>query len=194
MNQHTFFLILTSLPLLIGCSDRSGDQASVPNSREAAPQDSPNAALLVEANQSKAWFHAMKVKPLWALKVSEARTIKTIEGNEEVSAGDFICKGEDGDVWPQSAESLLKKYLASEEVNEDGWRKYTPKPDADGVMAVRIDHRFEVTTSWGNLTGKPGDFLLKNFADKDTDFPEDVWIVDQNIFDSTYRASTKPHF
>jgi hypothetical protein len=71
-------------------------------------------------------------------------------------------------------------------VDSDGWRKYVPHPDAQGVLATQIDHGFSVQASWGKLTGKPGDLLVKNFQDRDTVYPTDVWIVDQTLFSQTY--------
>ena len=55
-------------------------------------------------------------------------------------------------------------------------------------MATPLDHPFEVQATWGQLSGKPGDFLLKNFSDRETASPEDVWIVDQTLFQQTYEA------
>ena len=52
-------------------------------------------------------------------------------------------------------------------------------------MATQINHPFEVHATWGKLSGKPGDFLLKNFSDRDTASPDDVWIVDQMLFRQT---------
>ena len=149
----------------------------------------PNKAILSESNLANSWFHAKKVKPLWAKEVTENGQIETLEGNEDFSIGDFICKGEAGDVWPQSAKSLIEKYQAEGEVNADGWRKYVPKKDAAGVMAIQIDHAFHVKTSWGDLQGKAGDYLLKNYSDRETEYPEDVWLVDQTIFNSTYELT-----
>ena len=55
-------------------------------------------------------------------------------------------------------------------------------------MASPIDHPFEVQATWGKLSGKPGDFLFKNFSDRDTASPADVWIVDQTLFRQTYET------
>jgi hypothetical protein len=148
---------------------------------------SPNAALLDEMNASPAWFHAKKTRPIWTKELEADQQIKTLEGLETVKAGHFLCRGEAGDIWPQSKEQLEKRYTATDETTPDGWTKYNPRPDAEGVMAVQVDHAFEVQTSWGQLTGKPGDYLAKNFQDRDTKYPIDVWIVDQKLFAETYE-------
>ena len=44
---------------------------------------------------------------------------------------------------------------------------------------------------WGRLTGKAGDYVVKNFRDKDTAHPADVWIVDQALFLATYERVTE---
>ena len=158
------------------------------------PADSPNKTLLDEANAAGQWFHAKKTRPIWAKELEADQTVKTLEGEEQVAAGNYLCKGEAGDLWPQTAEELFKRYTATYEVgthevaDDDGWRKYQPRPDAQGVLATRIAHPFEVHAAWGKLTGKPGDFLVKNFQDRETAYPADMWIVDQTLFRQTYES------
>ena len=112
--------------------------------------------------------------------------LETLEGTEHVQQGDFICRGESGDEWPQSGDDLARKYRPTESIDQNGWRKYEPKAGVQGVMAVQVEHAFEVEAKWGRLRGKPGDFILKNYEDRDTDYPDDLWIVDQQLFNSTY--------
>ena len=95
-----------------------------------------------------------------------------------------LCRGAAGEFWPQSAERLNEKYDKTEEVDEDGFRKFLPKSE---VMAAQVDHPFQVKTTWGDLEGKPGDFILKSFDDKDVEHPDDVWIVDKKLFADTYE-------
>ncbi|MFO1002342.1 MAG: PGDYG domain-containing protein [Planctomycetaceae bacterium] len=114
--------------------------------------------------------------------------MKTLEGEEQVEAGHYLCRGEEGDIWPQTEKDLTRRYQAVDEVDADGWRKYQPNPDAEGAMAMQIHHPFSVKTSWGTLSGKPGDYLLKNWHDRDTAHPEDVLIVDQTLFQQTYES------
>jgi hypothetical protein len=37
------------------------------------------------------------------------------------------------------------------------------------------------------LSGKAGDFLVKDYEDRDNDNPVDVWIVDMALFEATYE-------
>lgn len=153
----------------------------------AAARPHPNQLLLEEANSTANWFHAKKTRPVWARLTDCDQTVETLEGVTQVPAGSFLCRGEAGEVWPQAAEQLNSRYIATDEVDSLGWRRYRPRPDADGVWATSIARSFTVDTAWGKLSGKPGDFLVKNFADKDAPFPADVWIVDQDLFAATYE-------
>jgi len=147
-----------------------------------------NAVLLQEVNQAGLWFRAKKTRPIWARQLQKSERVKTLEGEEEVPAGTFLCRGEAGDIWPQSADRLQGRYLATDDVTDGAWRKYVPRPESDGVLAARIDHPFEVTAQWGQLKGKAGDFLVKSFTDRDQVIPDDVWIVDAALFRATYDA------
>jgi hypothetical protein len=178
-NQHRLWVVIFALST-IGCTERKND------ARTANP--SPNAAILEEVNHSQSWFRAKKNRPIWARQLDKDETVKTLEGTEQVKAGDFLCRGEAGDIWPQASKSLNEKYQKTEEVDSNGWRKYVPRPDNEGVMAAQVTHPFVVHAKWGVLSGKRGDYIVKSFADRDVSYPEDVWIVDQTLFQATYKA------
>lgn len=36
--------------------------------------------------------------------------VKTLEGEEQVTAGHYLCRGEAGDIWPQTEKDLNKRY------------------------------------------------------------------------------------
>ncbi len=147
-------------------------------------------SLLEEVNKSNAWKHYKKTKPLWAKKLKKAEIVKTLEGELKYNKGDYLCKGQSGDILGQKEESLFNKYDPdlSSKPDKDGWQKYLPKPDASGVMAAQVDHEFSFKhLSWGTFCGNAGDYLVKSYDDKDTEFPEDVWIVKKDIFNATYE-------
>lgn len=171
-----------------GCDSTPPPSSTMPESTSPHMIAVSNKALLDEANAAGQWFHARKTRPIWARQLDAAQTVRTLEGEEQVAAGHYLCRGEAGDIWPQTEETLLKRYTATDEVTTDGWRKYQPHPDAQGVMATPIDHPFEVQATWGILSGKAGDFLLKNFQDRETAYPADVWLVDRRLFGETYQA------
>lgn len=190
-------LIVMAMTISLSCQPKQDSAPSMSSTNPTSstsvpsPADSPNKALLSEANQAAKWFHAKKTRPIWVKRIEAAATVKTLEGEVPVNAGHFLCRGEAGDIWPQTEKDLNKRYASTEEVDSDGWRKYTPHADAQGVMAIQIDHPFEVQTKWGKLSGKQGDFLIKNYGDAETAYPDDVWLVDQKLFGQTYATVTK---
>lgn len=66
--------------------------------------------------------------------------------------------------------------------------RLTSRGAMNATLATPIDHAFEVQATWGQLTGRAGDYLVKNFQDRGTAYPVDVWIVDQTLFRQTYEA------
>ena len=158
--------------------------------RNAEPKanTSPNSAILDEVDQAKSWFHAKKVRPIWAKRLEKDETVQTIEGIENVRAGAYLCRGEAGDLWPQTEKNFLDRYEKTSDTDAEGWSKYLPRPDNQGVMAAQVNHPFTVHGKWAVLSGKAGDYIVKNYADRDMPNPDDVWIVDQRLFHSTYEA------
>ena len=145
-----------------------------------------NTAVLKEVSETGLWFHAKKTRPIWVRLLKQAETVMTLEGDERVPAGNYLCRGEAGDIWPQSKERLTAKYVMTKDVDNRGWHKCDPKPDAAGVMAAQVPHAFQVHAEWGQLSGKAGDFIVKN-DDRNNENPDDVWIVDQALFQATYE-------
>ena len=185
------------MPAILAKADYDIHRIQPPGSRTQSEQSSKkaehlsppstNQPLLDEVNQAGLWFHAKKTRPIWTREVERDETVETLEGTEHVSAGNVLCRGEAGELWPQTAERLASQYVATGTVDQDGWQQNTPHPDAQGVLAAPVDHPFSVEAAWGRLTGKPGDFLVKNFADQDIAYPQDVWIVDRQLFAATYK-------
>ncbi len=156
--------------------------------RKANAPVSPNQALLDEVGAGRGWFHAKKTRPIRALKLTRDQTVETLEGKVTAKAGDFLCRGEAGELWPVTEAMLTARYTPTEIVDTDGWRKYAPRLDAEGGMAAQVPHAFTVTATWGRLSGKAGDYVLKNFCDREVAYPQDVWVVDQSLFRATYEA------
>ena len=122
-----------------------------------------------------------KAKPVWAKKITPDQEVQTLEGLEKAQAGDVLCRGLHDELWPQSEASLLKKYVATG-VFEDGWQRFDPLPN-EPVLAAQVNYPFRIGTSWGEMEGKSGDFLVRSLSDS-----TDAWIVDQEIFGQTYLA------
>ncbi|KAL6068305.1 hypothetical protein QOT17_008334 [Balamuthia mandrillaris] len=151
-------------------------------------RSNPNKDLLDEVNARKAngWFHVRKVAPVWAYKLEEDTIVETLEGQERAKAGDMLCKGVAGELWPQKEERLLSKYKPTNTQNGK-WRKYVPDLASPGFFAIQVMHPFEVKTSYGTMHAKKGDYLIKNFDDQNTAYPSDVWVVAKGLFWKTYQ-------
>ena len=165
------------------------DSGSVPSPQPAAPPDSPNRALLDEINAAGTWVHVRKTKAIRARRLDKDETVSTLEGPIEAKAGAMLCQGGAGELWPQSAESLEKRYIATDDVTADGWCLYAPRPDAEGALAAPVLHAFTGVATWGPLQGKAGDYVLKRFSDRKVPWPEDVWVVDRALFCATYESA-----
>lgn len=139
----------------------------------------PDGKLLAEIEPQL--FLAVKTKPLWAKRVDEAQEVISLEGREKVAAGDYVCRGIHGELWPQQANKLLEKYLASKEF-DDGWQRFDPKPDIAPVQAAKLSYAFRVHAHRGELTGKPNDYIVSSTTD-----PTAIWIVDKAIFEASYE-------
>jgi hypothetical protein len=154
---------------------------------EPTAADCPNQRLLDEVNQAGAWFPAWKTASVWVRASADCDTVDSKEGRENLLAGDVLCRGESGDLWPQSKASLLAKYRPTETTDADGWRRYEPRPERSGVLAACVGHPFTVETDRGQLAGKGGDYLLKDQQDSGAAYPQNLWIVDRVYFEATYR-------
>ncbi|QDV17755.1 hypothetical protein Pan153_24100 [Gimesia panareensis] len=118
-----------------------------------------NQKLLAEVNRARLWFPARKIQCLWAKEVKQIQTVTSLEGELTANVGDYLCRGVDGEIWPQHAETLFAKYEQTTEFDNEGWQKFSPRPDAAGVLAAQISRPFTVNTHGCELTGQPNDFL-----------------------------------
>lgn len=183
-SQPLAILGVVLAALLVGCVHSSRTPSPGPRTEADA---SSNRTLLQRLNTAHAWLRAKKTKPIWVKRLEHEQTVKTLEGPVPAHAGDYLCRGEIGEVWPQKGKDLEARYTPTEAVDADGWRRYEPRPDSEGVLAAQVAYPFEVQAKWGKLTGKAGDYVLKNFRDRAVAYPEDVWIVDQRLFQATYE-------
>lgn len=121
--------------------------------------------------------------------------LDTLEGNQKLADKSMVCLGVGTDVWQQDAKKLLAKYDLKGIDTETGWHIYSPRPENE-VECCQItskylssDKEFEIIGLWGKETpdgfiqyGVLGDFVCRNIIDKN-----DVWIVKQFLFLSTYN-------
>ena len=146
---------------------------------------------------------AKKIKHLIAKPMQDILKDKTIvhkfllasmEGEQVLKTNSMVCIGNEDDAWQQEPATLLKKYNVTG-YTDDGWAICEPKPENENwACQIPEDHPpFSVICLWGRefmvdgqqvflLFGKPGDYVLRSKTD-----PNDVWIVDQKLFRSTYE-------
>ncbi len=129
-------------------------------------------------------FETRKTKPIWAKRIETKREVETLEGRLVAGPDDYLCRGIVGEYWPQKQSKLLEKYVSSNEVDSEGWRRFDPKPESTPVEAAQLATAFHVTAHWGELTGKAYDFVVRSKTD-----PSDIWIVDKAIFEASYEPT-----
>lgn len=118
MRSVTPFLLVGFLLCWIvscGTQPKSAAVTKLPKSSQAKAEASRNQPLLDEVNAAGRWFHAKKTRPIWAQEIKEAQKVTTLEGEETVEPGHYLCRGEAGDIWPQKKADLEKKYVVTEE-------------------------------------------------------------------------------
>ena len=148
-----------------------------------------NRELLELVNRSGGWMRASKTGSVRARCAVTAELLQTLEGPVQVFAGEYICRGERGELWAQSAEALQRRYVAVGEYDSGGWREFRPLPGGAGVLAIRLERPFQVELSRGVLRGKAGDFLVQECSADESVFPRDLWVVDADIFAATYTLN-----
>jgi len=156
-----------------------------------AANEHPNASILAAAN-ARGWFVARKVAPVWARELTEATIVKTREGPLEAQAGDYLCRGPDGGRWPQSEASLRQKYEPTEEIDDAGFRRWTPQREKARVFASEVAEDLALATSWGVMRGVAGDFLVRRHSEAVPGPDSDLWIVDRATFGATYEREDAP--
>ena len=111
----------------------------------------------------------VKIEP-----VQEARTIKTLEGSQEIAPGQYLATGTKDEQWA---------------FGQDTFDTYEPVPDRPGyyikrgdvtVEAVRLAFPVEVRRPGWKHEGEAGDWFV-------TRTPEDQYIVKAEVFAETYE-------
>ena len=73
----------------------------------------------------------IKTEPIFAMKMDKAFDVSTIEGDVKGKAGDYLCKGKNGEMWPIDAQVFATTYV---EKTED--KKDTQSIPADETLAA----------------------------------------------------------
>ena len=94
--------------------------------------------ILLDTIKKGQWVHVRKTQGIWAKKLMSDTRVTTLEGVETAKSGDLLCRGVEGELWPQKEEEVLKKYVATS-VFDGEFRKYKPRTDGKGQLAARIN-------------------------------------------------------
>ena len=106
-------------------------------------------------NRRKTWRHFKKFAPIFVKKADKDMRIETPDGMDNVVRGDYICKGQLGELWPLKQRKLDENYVISNEIRGE-WTKYRPNHRLKGVLAVRVHKEFEIESKFGLLKGNKG--------------------------------------
>jgi hypothetical protein len=160
-----------------------------------------------------AWRLACKTSPLWARPVAsgEQLTIRTKENEEQTAHdGDWLCVGADGDPWLQSKETLEAKYTRGPaeppphpfetpgreyyrfEPRPDvrNWVAHIQGPDLEGVTEFTIQSARDKNKVHTSRLG--GYAVTRGNADPRQKLPDDIWVVQEEVFDKTYTLIPEP--
>lgn len=154
---------------------------------------------------NRAWRRAHKCAPIHARPVEPDEAggkVRTVDHVEEVlRTGSWLCVGVEGEPWQQLPDRVTARYeFERRELRQFSFdsvaRAYqvlTPRPEitnwAAQVRDPEIDG-FSIRPGYDPslvLRSKPGGYVLKrDVGDPYRDAPDDVWLVQQSIFEKTY--------
>ena len=115
-----------------------------------------------------------KPVPIKIEPVGEARTIKTLEGSQDIRPGQYLATGTKGEQWA---------------FGQDVFDTYEPIPDREGyftkrgdvtVEAVQLAFPIEVRRPGWKHEGEAGDWFVMRS-------PEDQYVVNAEVFAETYE-------
>ena len=156
--------------------------------------------------RQRAWRVGKKTKPIWVRPVLAEEVGKEFQTADHVAQvakqGFWLCVGVAGEPWFQDPEKVLSKYdPAAEEEKEfefdpqpRAYRVYRPKPGVRNWVAQVQDpgiRGFHIKPNYDPdrpLYSPAGGYVVKDFADDPYQGgTDDVWLVQEGLFDSTYE-------
>jgi hypothetical protein len=156
--------------------------------------------------EHRAWRRARKTKPIWARELDAAEVGKefaTADHAIEIGRqGYWLCVGVAGEPWFQKPANVEAKYdLADEEEKKfsfDGaprtYRRFEPKHDARNWAAQINDSHIEGFFIRPNYdlehplySPRGGYVVTADVGDPYAISLDDVWLVQQPLFESTYE-------
>jgi hypothetical protein len=205
------FMAILSGALFVG-----GDSGSLCLTRVAAPESKAGTQVqgkklsheetLNWITEHKAWRRARKTKPIWARAVEAAEVGKEFQtadhAVEKARTGYWLCVGVAGEPWFQTLEKVEGKYEPTGE--EVKGFAFDGKPRKYQIFKPKATTRNWVAQVKG--PGIAGFFIRPNYDPKHLLYspaggyvvrddvkdpfgakPDDVWLVQQGLFESTYE-------
>ena len=126
----------------------------------------------------------IKDASVWIKPILSFHKVKTLEGLISSEKGDFLCKGIEEEQWVIKKEDLLRRYKPTGTIDGE-WMEYQPNPDACELWARELEEKTEIETTFGILSGRKGDYLLKETVTGNVE-PLSYWIIKRSIFLKTY--------
>jgi hypothetical protein len=186
------------LLLVTGCSTQP--------TTTAPPKRLTHEEALLWIADHRAWRVAKKTKPMWVRPLLAGEVGKEFHtadnANETAREGYWLCVGVVGEPWFQKPERVGARYDKGDEETkqfpfDDQPRKYTiyrPRGDVlnwaacvdgPGIEGFYIRPGYDKTTQ---LYSPAGGYVVKDHVPEPyQDNPDDVWLVQKSIFDSTYE-------
>jgi hypothetical protein len=177
---------------------------------KARPTEEPiqltHQQTLAWIDQHRAWRRAVKAKPMWARPVEPAEVgteFQTADrAIERAREGYWLCVGVAGEPWFQKPERIEARYdRAGEETKQftfdsqpRSYRVYKPKGTVyswaaqvkgPGIAGFFIKPNYDVDHP---LYSPAGGYVVKDDVDDPyRDKPNDVWLVQETIFNDSYE-------
>jgi len=155
--------------------------------------------------EHRAWRLARKAKPIWARPVADdevGRSFATADHAEQIArAGHWLAVGSYGEPWFQTSDALESKYRRGRSEQrrfafDDRSRSYFEfVPSATSRnWAARVDgpdiEGFYIQPNYDRdnpLYSPAGGYVVRDPADDPyAGEPQDVWLVQRALFESTY--------
>ena len=157
-------------------------------------------------HRHKAWRLARKTRPIWARAVRSdelGREFLTADhAVERAQAGYWLCVGVAGEPWFQKRERIEAKYTPGETVarqfafdaETQAYQVFEPTGDVrnwaaqvqgEGIEGFFIRPNYDLEHPLYSPAG--GYVVTDHVSDPYQERPDDVWLVQQSLFESTYE-------
>lgn len=158
--------------------------------------------------EHRAWRVARKTKPIWARAVTPEEVGKEFQTADHVveraTADHWLSVGSAGEPWFQKRDKIESKYerTGSERrqfsfddtpheyeqfTPREGSRNWVAPVDDPGIEGFYVQPNYPTD---GPLYSPRGGYVVKDYVDDPyAGDPNDVWLVQQPLFESTYEVT-----